>query len=219
MIILPVLLSVSACGGAVANDGANAHAGGSPVTPGNDLVEVIDDMDRTDGGYPAAPPGSASFFWRGGLGNWFVTSSDGVSQDAVIDELDPSQGESGKACHVSGAGLGVGVDLWAQLNHPQGRPVDVSAYSAVTFRARLTGAKVPLTVAFGADGQFFHSQAGFASRALSVSEEWQSFDLLFAEFDLETSAVSSIDFVIGQGADPFNLWVDDLAFRCNRACP
>jgi hypothetical protein len=167
-VLFSALLSAGGCGGATERDGGNA------VSAGGSSIEVIDDMDNTDGQYPSVPPGSTAFFWRGGLGNWFVTTSDGVMHDAAIDEVVPAQPEGDKACHASGSGDGVGVDLWAQLDHPQGRAVDVGDYAGIAFSARLSGVNSALIVAFGASGRFFVDAAGVAQQTLVVSNEWNT---------------------------------------------
>jgi hypothetical protein len=130
LLIPAVVGSLSGCGGASTRDGA-APAGeggtGSGVSPEDNAVEGVDDMDHVDGAYPPVPEGSSSFFWRGGLGNWFVAFSDGKRRDATIEVTDLPDGQRGKACHAGGT-PGVGVDLWAQLNHPNGGQIDLSAY-------------------------------------------------------------------------------------------
>ena len=130
LLVPAVVGALSGCGGAARRDGAGpaGEAGAGPTvpptsSPADNEVEVVDDMDHVDTDYPAVPEGSSSFFWRGGLGNWFVAFSDGVRRDAVIEETDLPEGQRGKACHAAGT-AGTGVDLWAQLNHPSGDQVD-----------------------------------------------------------------------------------------------
>jgi hypothetical protein len=159
------------------------------------------------------PEGSSSFFWRGGLGNWFVTTPDGVTTDAAIEEI-----EGGKACHFSSTGEGVGVDLWAQLSHPRGDVVDLSRYAGLAFTVRLIGTDGTLTVAFGAEGRYF-TEPTSVEVTLAASDEWQTFELDFAEVGLESRFTSSIDFVVAEAEAPFDLWIDDLIFICDGPCP
>ena len=185
--LLIFVVALAGCGGAARRDGAGpaGEAGAAPMVPptsapADNEVEVVDDMDHADSGYPALPEGSSSFFWRGGLGNWFVAFSDGVRRDAMIEVTDLPDGQRGKACHAA-ATASVGVDLWAQLNHPSGGQVDLSGYLGVAFRARLSGADAALRVAVGANGNFFEGSAPSATYPLAVSEQWQSFELSFAD--------------------------------------
>jgi len=193
------------------------------------LFHLIDDMDHADENFPAVPPDSSSFFWRGGtssLGNWFVSSPDGIGGDARIDEIVPPRGDSKKACHVVGSKHDTGVDLWAQLNHPSSRPVDLSAFAGIAFWARLGSPSGKLVVAINDHnpGTFFSAEASqtpwpWLARRLADSE-WERIVLLFDDFGraLDTSAVVSIDFVVGSGGESFDLWIDDLTLLCRGAC-
>jgi len=207
-----------------------ADSAGTDVPPASSYFLMIDDMDHADGRFPAVPPGSSSFFWPGPagisgvhLGNWFLSSPAGLSHDAGIDDIVPPRGESKKACHVSGSNLDVGTDLWAQLDHPQNRPVELGAYAGIAFWARLNSPSSKLVVAiddrFG--GGFFRgeaSQSPLPARTLTVSDQWERFELLFTDFGLATSAVVSIDFVVGRAGESFDLWIDDLALLCRGVC-
>ncbi|GEM_PF-3016546 len=210
-----------ACGGAVAKDHTQAAAAGGSAASMQEptMTELLDDVDHAGSGYPQVPAGSSGFFWRGGLANWFVTPAEGRQSDAKADETGTSTGqEAGKAYHVSGDGQSLGVDLWVELDHPSRRPVDLSAYSGISFRARLIGAASSLAVAFSANGQYF-ARGAFAP-AVTTSGEWQTITLPFANVvDLDSSAISSIDFIVTSGGAPFDLWVDDLALRCRGKCP
>jgi hypothetical protein len=187
-------------------------------TAGTNTVQLIDDVDHVSNDYPAVPPGSSAFFWSGHLGNWFVTSTDGATTDARVDTSDVAGDSANKAYHAS-AEQGEGVDLWAQLNHPVGGALDLSAYSGISFRARLLGATGSLRVAFSANGQSFVSERTFPGQAVRASADWQTVTLSFTDVGLESSAVSSIDFVVGPQRGPFDLWVDDVALLCNATCP
>ncbi len=230
---LPIL---AGCGGVVHRNDSNTSRGGSTATstgggaamttpgtgggstasPGGSTTELVDDMEHTDGKYPRLPPGSG-FFWSQGLGNWFVTSSDGITQDAPIEAFVTPDGVTGKACHVSSA-AGVGVDLWAQLSHPTGHAVDLSAYSGVAFKVRLIGPSQTFIVAFSANGRFAPDM-GFTWVKLRASEVWQTQQVLFEDVVLDDPNVSSIDFAVPASHDPVDLWIDDLTFLCKGTCP
>lgn len=224
------LCSVAACGGVAAVDKskpgsqpANSAGGGGGLAelPPDDQIQVIDSVDGAGGQYPTLPPGSSGFFWRGGLGNWFVSFSDGsASRDASVDDVIPPRGDSHKAYHVTEANPGTAVDLWAQLNHLGGTGVDLSAYAGVSFWARLNSPG-ELTVAFGANGQFTgaRSVVSVPQKVVSGSEAWTQFVVRFDDVNLDATSVSSIDFVVGGRNDSFDLWVDDLGFLCKGSCP
>lgn len=225
-----VFLAIAACGGATTVDKptlssqppSNAGAGGSLAQwPSNDQLQGVDDVDHAGGQYPAVPPGSSAFFWRGGLGNWFVSSSDGSMRNAPMDDVIPPRGESHKAYHVSQTKPGTAVDLWAQLNHPAGTGVDLSAYAGVSFWARLNSPGGQLTVAFGANGQFstVDAVAAVPQKPESLSETWAQFVVLFDDVHLDPKSVSSIDFVLAGRSESLDLWVDDLGFLCQGSCP
>jgi hypothetical protein len=220
-----LLLALVACGGVTRVD--EPSAGSRPASSAgaggalDDQTEIVDDVDHTGAAQPAGPPGSSAFFWRGGLGNWFVSFSDGPYRDASVDAVVPPRGESQKAYHVTETTRGTAVDLWAQLQHPQGAGVDLSSYTAVSFWARLYSPGAELTVAFGANGQFSRvdSEAPVAHKVVSLSEDWTEFVVRFDEVRLDPTSVSSIDFVVGGRDGSFDLWVDDLAFLCKGTCP
>lgn len=229
-IFLLLLFSAAACGGVAAVDKSqpasqpsnSAGAGGGPAAlPPDDQIQVVDNVDGAGGQYPAPPPGSSAFFWRDGLGNWFVSFSDGsASRDASVDDVIPPRGNSHKAYHVAETTPGTAVDLWAQLNHPEGAGVDLSSYTGVSFWARLIGSG-ELTVAFGANGQFSGgvSVVSVPQKVVSLSETWSQFVVRFDDLKLDPTSVSSIDFVVAGRSNPFDLWVDDLGFVCKGSCP
>jgi hypothetical protein len=229
-ILYLLLLSVVACGGVTVTDkptvgsepSNSAGAGGALGTIPPDQIQVVDDVGHAGGQYPAVPPGSSSFFWWGGLGNWFVSSSDGsVDGDASIDDVIPPRGDSDKAYHVSKKNPGAAIDLWAQLDHPVGNGVDLSAYAGVSFWARLDSPSGELTVAFGANGEFSNvdSIAPVPQKVVSLSGSWTQYVVRFDEVGLNRTSVSSIDFVIGGRGDALGLWVNDLGFLCQGSCP
>jgi hypothetical protein len=185
--------------------------------------------------------GLLSFFWHSrtsmGLGNWFVTSGERSLGDARVEDLVPARAGSKKACHITGSGLDAGLDLWAQLDHPSSRRVDLQAYAGIAFWARLNSPSGRFIVAINDDrpGTFFGAEAGKSSwpaQSLAVPDsEWHRFVLLFDDFRagaatangaaraLQASGVESIHFVAGVGGESFDLWIDDLMLLCRGACP
>jgi len=217
------VLFISACGGAATvdtpSDIAGAGAAGAGAALPDNQIQVVDDVDHAGGQYPPVPSGSSAFFWRGGLGNWFVSRSDGTAfRDASVDSVVPPRGTSTKAYHVSEPNVGTAVDLWAQLNHPAGTGVDLGSYSGLTFWARLSGSSDELTVAFGANGQL-SNVASAPQKVVSISQDWSQFVVHFDDLGFDSSDVSSIDFVVGSLREPLDLWIDDLAFFCRGNCP
>lgn len=218
--MLGLLPIIAACGGSVAKHDASAQGeAGAPALPQGSPTETIDDMDPTGGQYPATPAGSSSFFWRLGLGNWFVNTSDGQFQDAPIEPVPLGDGTRANACHVRGTGEGVSVDLWAQLNHPSGTPLDLSAYSGIAVSVRLVDPSGKLTLGFNLNGQFPGDADITAEQSFRVNRAWQRLTLPFADVAVDAAAVSSVDFVVVAPDAPFDLFVRDLALTCNGACP
>lgn len=225
-----VALLVSACGGVSTVDQTNPSSqptdsarAGAPAAPEDPLpdgkLELVDDADHADSQYPPLPPGSSSFFWRGGLGNWFISRSDGsLTRDASVADLVPPRGDSTKAYHLDQATPGTAVDLWAQLNHPQGTGVDLRSYSGISFWARLKGPSAKLTVAFGANGEI-SAVPSAPQQAVAVSQNWMQFVIRFDDLKLDTTSVSSIDIVVEGRDEPVDVWVDDLALVCRSECP
>lgn len=209
-VLVPLAMSVWACGGSATSDAPPEQGAGE--AGGGATRVVIDDLDPGDD-EPMVPEGSSAFFWAGGLGNWFTTDAWGETRETVIEAT-----AGGKACHESGDGDGVGIDLWAQLDHPLGRPVDIDGYSGIAFRARLSGAGGQLLVALSADGGYFQGVPAIGKRGIDVGEQWQAFELPFSELSLQGSAITSIDFIVTAADEPFDLWIDDLSFLCAGPC-
>ena len=208
---------------AAGRDGDGPRGGAGPASEPPPAA-VVDDMDHVNDGYPDLPPGGG--FWWGlpdsvHLGNWFVVSPGHPTTDASIEEISPPRTESTRACHVAGSDFEPGVDLSAELDHPQHRAVDLSAYEGITFWVKLDSPSSKLTVAVSAGPSYFDAEASSAplpSQTLTVKNEWQQVVLSFEAFGLTTSDIASIDFVAGVGGEPFDLWVDDLAFLCRGPC-
>jgi hypothetical protein len=182
-------------------------------------VELIDDADHTDGSR-AVVPGSA-FIWSRGLGNWFVSAPlpDGYTRDATVAEIVPPRGESLKAYRVEDSDRVRGVDLWAQLSHPTWKAVDLRDYAGITFWAKLVGGGGRLTVGVNPGVSYFDAPDEVPSLELTLSADWQQFSLPFAAFGVDPDAVASFDFIVGEGGDAFDFWLDDLAFLCYAECP
>jgi hypothetical protein len=162
----------------------------------------------------------ASFYWEFGYGNWFVVSPSRQIADAPIDDIVPPRDNSTKAVHVSGADYGVEMDVYAQLNHPYGHPVDLSRFTGLTFWARLAGDSSTIVLVLN-DGSFYLPKSDDFSMLPSgtftgVSDAWQEY-----AFDFDPSRVSSvvsIDFVVQGGGDALDLWLDDVTLLCSGAC-
>jgi hypothetical protein len=201
-------------------DGAGDRIANQDAMPASTAFEMIDDMEEHTDGRPTAPLPS-TFFWGSPsptrIGNWFVSWSDGSTKDAGIAVIDPARGDSQKAREIQSGQPGRSADLWAQLDHPAGRPVDVSAYRGVAFWARLTGGSGKLVVAIdGGSGASASAKARggdppFPAQTLAVSDGWQQFVLRFEDFGLQPTAVASLDFVVAGDTEAFDLWIDDLA--------
>jgi hypothetical protein len=189
---------------------------------------MIDDMeDRRMDGLPTAPTLSA-FFWQSPgtvrVGNWFVSSSDGSTNDVGRPLIDPPRGDSHGAREIHGGDTAKAANLWAQLDHPQGRAIDLSAYAGLVFWARLTGSGGILDVALdrlsGGGGVYFKSDfTSLPTWELFVPERWQQFTLSFDDLATPATGVVSIDFVVSGTAGPFDLWIDDVALLCRDTCP
>lgn len=207
-------------GGTAGAGTAGSSAGGAPAT-----IARIDD-ERAEG-RPAVPdPIQAAVFWGSDtsgwhIGNWFVTSSDRL-RDVGVSEIVPPRDGSTEARRVTGEGHAAGVVLWLQLDHPANRAVDLSAYSGLTFWARLESASGQLVVALndGARGSgLLDGKWTLPSRAFAVEPDWREFTLPFDTFPLDDLSITSIEFFVGDGGEGFDLWIDDLAFLCSSACP
>ena len=183
---------------------------------------MIDDMEIHTDGRPAAPLPS-TFFWGSPnpthIGNWFVSWSDGSTKDAEIVVIDPPRADSRRAREIKSLQAGRSADLWAQLDHPSGGPINLSTYGGVAFWARLTEGSAKVVVAFD-DGSGAGSTASskarggvppFPAQTLAVSAEWQQFVLRVEDLGLQPIALASVDFVVVADATPFDLWIDDLA--------
>jgi hypothetical protein len=218
VLVLAALLP--ACSGS-APDSTGTSAGG---TAGNSAahasqaasVVVVDDMDHAGANYPALPPGSSGFYWRGGLGNWFVSSASALV-DAQIATISPPRGDSAKAYRVTvTADEGV-VDLWAQLKHPEGTAVDLNGYSGIGFWSRTTGAANTLTVSASLSG-VLRNAASAHSQQVPLSSDWKYTELSFQDLGLDTPAAASIDFLVQSNGDPVDMWIDDMVLLCNGPC-
>ncbi|HYP89459.1 MAG TPA: hypothetical protein VEQ59_14930 [Polyangiaceae bacterium] len=209
-----------------AGAGSNAPTGGAPNRPSNDGgaglseaeqgFQTVDDMSQTVG-----PAGSSAFIWStptaSGLGNWFLSNSQGLLGDAPIDDFMPPREGTRRACHVTGPGYVGGIELWAQLNHPAGSPVDLSSFSGFSFWARSSSHSQELVVAIDDGRGYFFASATpspLRSKTIQLSESWGLYGIGFEEVAADPSAVASIDFIAGTDGGPVDLWVNDLALSC-----
>jgi hypothetical protein len=228
---LLALVLVVGCGGAAKDElrtvtddepGATPKAGTEPepvsAVPSDASFESIGAVDLANGD-PMVPGGG--FFWRFGEGNWFLDFADASHRDAEPVELDPPRGDSYLGRGVVSGDPVFAADLWAQLQHPEGRPLDLSAYAGIAFWARLTGSRGEIVVGFDARGEFFRvdEPARFKTVKIEASDEWQQFVLRFDESGVDPTAIASFDFVVGTLSDPYELWIDDLALVCDGPCP
>ena len=222
-IAIALALSVVGCGGSVTKKDHAATAGGTSATGGAAAIggSTTDmpggatsvPLDDDTGSYPAVPAGSAAFFWRGGLGNWFITTFLDPVHDAAFSN------EDGHKVWQASDERGVTVDLWAQLNHPAGTPVDLSDYSGIVFDARLVGKSDQIEVGFNANGNFTEAQGWLPEQQLTATGAWQTHALAFDTAGADAANISSIDFVVSGQDAPFELSIRNLALRCKAQCP
>jgi hypothetical protein len=203
--------------GSLGGTGGSSGTGGSETGGiGGEAVAPIDDMEGNED--LGLPPGS--FYWGRALGFWFYSTNE-VIGDAATEDIDPPRGDSKRAYRITDEGLFDGMDLWAQLDHPNNRSFDLSAYAGITFWARLETPSGRLVVALMDGTPYFGAKANgedIRSLTLEASPEWQRFVIPFDAFGESVTSASSIDFIAGIGGEPFDLWIDDLAFVCNGPC-
>lgn len=160
---------------------------------------------------------SSAFAWSKAIGNWFTITEDGSTKDSERVEFDPPRDDNHFAYWAGGDSAM--VDVYAQLRHPEGTEIDLSAYAGISFWARGTGTELGLSLAVNA-AQLF--QTGLSARAqqkpLSLTDEWQRFDVMFAEL-VGVTSISTIDFLVDGRSGAFDVWIDDLALICSNQCP
>jgi len=199
-------------GGAPTGSAAAGDANGGSTTRGGATSEPVG--DPTDPRYPALPPDAGgAFYWRHGLGNWFVAKSDGTTHDATLEN------DGGSVSWTAEGASMQSLDLWAQLNHPAGRAVDLSPYSGVSFDAELTGANAQLVLVFNASGKYQAAISALDAQRFSVTSDWQTFELRFSDIGYTADATSSFDFIVTSPDAPFVLRVRNLALLCKTICP
>lgn len=211
------------CGGSVAKAG---HLGDEPTAGAAPAVGGAATGGSAHGGatseplgdphnpnYPPVPGGGGAFFWRWGLGNWFVHTSGGTRTDGMLDE------NAGNATwKAEGAAL-ESVDLWAQLQHPSGMALDLSAYSGISFDAQLTGTVGTLVVVFSANGDYSTADVASDGQRFDVTGDWQTYQLRFQDVGYAANATTSIDFIVRATDAAFVLKVRNLALLCSGFCP
>lgn len=202
-------MAAAAQGGTVATASGGASAALGPL--------VVD--DENTGGDRPTPPTDASVIWGSEqtgfhIGNWFWTSD--RERDVGLSIIDPPRDGSTKAREVSGSGYATGVVLWLQLDHPLGRGIALSGYSALTFWARLYSESGMFDVALN-DGArppgSLDARLTLPTVALSASSSWQQFTVPLVDFKGVGDGIVSIEFHVGTGGEAFDLWIDDLGFR------
>jgi hypothetical protein len=197
-VLLCFLPAASACGGK-SRVIDRSGAAGEP-----DSLELFDDME------PDGDPDREAFAWNGGeaYGHWWSPSA----EHDLIEDVVPPREASTMACHLSGAGV---ARLIAILAFPRYFPVSLPEYRGLVFHARLQGTSDQLVVAMEAA-----SGTPAPSRAFSVSPEWERFELPFDDLSPTFGGTTaSIDFIAGEGGEPFDLWIDDVWLVCRGACP
>jgi len=212
-------VSVSHAGASGGGAGAMSAAGSSP-TP---ILNDFDNEQSDEPGRPEAPvPGA--FFWGVGssyhIGYWFLHAL--TQSDAAPVPIEPPRDGSTEARRASGSGLDSGAVLWAQLDHPFGRAVDLSPFTGITFWARFEGTDPTLIVSLndGANGGGqLEGRDALPSVVVPLSEEWQQITLGFDDFEkADISKVGSIEFFVGKGGGRFDVWIDDLTLMCPAPC-
>lgn len=200
----------TATGGATSTSGS-ATGGSSTLAPDGRTSEPLDD---TAGQYPTPPEAAGgAFFWRYGLGNWFVSSSTSRSRDGTFQDVE------GVRIWKASAAVGEDIDLWAQLNHPQGWALDLSAYSGISFDYQTIGASQPLEVAFNANGLIDIAQTKELACGASTEPPWLPCRVSFAATGQNAAGISSFDFIVRNADAPFDLLVRNVSLLCKGACP
>jgi hypothetical protein len=213
--------AASAGNGGVSFGVGAAGIGGAAGAPG-DQTESIDGVEPGTVPSLASPAG---FYWSGGLGNWFVCTPRGgnpnspIHGDAQSADIVPPRGESTRAFRLQGSGEPLGADLYAQLEHPDGRAVDLSAYAGIGFWAKLDGDSDQLAVGLSALAPYCSASTDVTTVTVAVRNEWQKFELPFAAFGTDGHAVANIEFIVGAGGGAFDVWIDDLSLVCRGECP
>jgi hypothetical protein len=188
-----------------------------------DQTESIPDADG-NAKYPSLANMPAAFYWSGGLGNWFVCTPGGAANtgphgDAQSAEIVPPRGDSHEAFRLQASGLPFGADLYAQLEHPSGSAVDLSAYAGIGFWAKLDGASDQLSVGLSATAPLCATSSDVTTVTVSVPNTWQKFELPFEAFGIDGHAVANVEFIAGAGGGAFDLWIDELSLLCRGECP
>lgn len=213
--------TAGAASGAGASDGGSEHGGvgggtvGGAATGGSAHGGATSEPlgDPRNPNYPPVPGGGGAFFWRWGLGNWFIHTSSGIRTDGMLDE------DAGTATWRAEGKALESVDLWAQLKHPSGMAVDLSAYAGVSFDAQLTGAVGALVVVFNANGDYSAADSASDGQRFNVTGDWQTYQLRFEDVGYAANATKSIDFIVRAPNAAFVLKVRNLALLCSGFCP
>ncbi len=144
-------------------------------------------------------------------------------RDASFTALIPVRGESKRGIRIAGSENDGPVNLWAQLDHPQGGPVNLHPYAGIAFWAQI------LVAINDRPFEAENSSSPWLTREVLLDEKWQRIVLLFEDFEqsgtaemparsLDRGSIVSINFIAGKGGESFALWIDDLALLCRGAC-
>lgn len=217
-----LLAFAGACGGRSRTTGAaDEGAAESPPSAGNFTGNEVT-VDTAEPEEGIGPGSGSAFFWAYGLGNWFLYTPppNATQKDAPIADIVPPRGDSTRAYRAMGSGQPNGADLFAQLNHPQGRALDLNSYYGIGFWAKLSGADENVTVALS-DGTQYPQDDLFRvpSVGILLSTDWQPYEVSFAQLQTDGTKIATIDFIVGQSGGAYDLWVNDLALLCRGACP
>jgi hypothetical protein len=214
----------STTAGGADSGGASGSAAGAGA--GGSRAPVLNDFDNEHSSEPGrpVPPTPAAFIWGTGnghhIGNWFLTTD--TLRDAEPVAIVPPRGDSTHARRAKGSGFASGAVLWAQLEHPLGRAVDLRPASGITFWSRLEGADSTLTVSLndGARGAgSLEGRAALPSVVVAVDQEWRQLTVPFGDFEqADIAQVCSVEFFVGNGGGSFDLWIDDLSLLCPEPC-
>jgi hypothetical protein len=215
-----------------AGGGSSTGSGGTMMPDGpirTGRLDLIDDMEDGDERLPIP--------LRDGRSGHWATYNDGsptVMQWPhpqgfyVMSAIDPPRGSSRYAARTYGSGLQSPMG-WAtiEMTFLASGPYDASAYSGLTFYARV-GANTQTEVRLNVTTLQTLPQGGICKmcydsfgKTLSLGTEWKQITLTFAELSqrgfgdpvasFDTAHVYTIDFGFA-GPLPFDLWIDDIAF-------
>ncbi|HEY8944711.1 MAG TPA: hypothetical protein VIM73_10635, partial [Polyangiaceae bacterium] len=96
----------------------------------------------------------------------------------------------------------------------------LSHYTGLRFWARLAASNPNLFVVLNDGSGSLQEEGSFAGQTaatFAVSEKWEQFEMDFSD-PARSSAVVSIDFVVINGGEALDLWIDEVEFLCLGVC-